>query len=236
MNISKILPGLNREQTIAPNGYNRWVTAISALAIHLSLGQVYAMGVFNAPMTKLIGITTSASDDWNLATLGWIFSSAIAFLGISAAVFGNWVVAEGPRKAMFVATICWSSGFLIGALGIYSHQIALLYLGYGVLGGIGLGIGYISPVTTLIQWFPDYPGMATGIAIMGFGGGPIVAAPLATNLMKNFAWRLADLCHDGCNLLLCHDVRAESDSGTSPGLATERFRSILITLRATSDR
>ena len=159
---------------------------MAALAIHLSIGQVYAFSVFNLPLTKLIGITNSAPQDWNLATLGWIFSSAIAFLGISAALFGKWVETEGPRKAMFVAAICFCSGFLVSALGVYWHQIVLLYLGYGVLGGIGLGIGYISPVSTLIKWFPDRPGMATGLAIMGFGGGAIIASPLAVALMNYF--------------------------------------------------
>ncbi|MBH8563039.1 MFS transporter [Nostoc sp. CENA67] len=121
-------------------------------------------------MTKLIGITQSAPTDWNLPTLGWIFFSAIAFVGISAAVFGKWVEKQGPRKAMFVAALCFSGGFFISAMGVYLHQIVLVYLGYGVLGGIGLGIGYICLVSTLIKWFPDRPGMATGMAIMGFGG------------------------------------------------------------------
>jgi MFS family permease len=177
---------LDQEQSIAPSGYNRWLNAGAALAIHLSIGQVYSFSVFNLPLTKLIGITNSAPQDWNLATLGWIFSSAIAFLGISAALFGKWVEAEGPRKAMFISAICFCSGFFVSALGVYWHQIVLLYLGYGVLGGIGLGIGYISPVSTLIKWFPDRPGMATGMAIMGFGGGAIIASPLAVALMNYF--------------------------------------------------
>jgi MFS family permease len=177
---------LDKEHSVAPSGYNRWLTAIAALAIHLSIGQVYAFSVFKIPLTKLIGITNSAAQDWEQAALGWIFSSAIAFLGISAALFGKWVEAEGPRKAMFVAAICFCSGFFVSALGVYWHQIVLLYLGYGVLGGIGLGIGYISPVSTLIKWFPDRPGMATGMAIMGFGGGAIIAAPLSVALMKHF--------------------------------------------------
>ncbi|MFN5926417.1 MAG: OFA family MFS transporter, partial [Pseudanabaena sp.] len=166
--------------------FNRWFIAIAALAIHLSIGQVYAFSVFNLPLTKLIGITQSAPDDWRLTTLGWIFSCAIAFLGLSAATFGRWVEREGPRKAMFVAALCFSGGFFISAIGVALHQIILLYLGYGVLGGIGLGIGYISPVSTLIKWFPDRPGMATGIAIMGFGGGAIIGSPFAVQLMEFF--------------------------------------------------
>jgi MFS family permease len=186
MKASEKFAALDKEQSIASSGYNRWLNAVAALAIHLSIGQVYAFSVFNLPLTKLIGITNSAPQDWNLATLGWIFSSAIAFLGISAALFGKWVETEGPRKAMFVSAICFCSGFLVSALGVYWHQIVLLYLGYGVLGGIGLGIGYISPVSTLIKWFPDRPGMATGLAIMGFGGGAIIASPLAVALMNYF--------------------------------------------------
>lgn len=177
---------LDKERTIAQPRFNRWLIPPAALAIHLCIGQVYAFSVFNLPMTKLIGITQSAPTDWNLPTLGWIFSSAIAFLGISAALFGKWVEKQGPRKAMFVATLCFSGGFFISAFGVYLHQIVLVYLGYGVLGGIGLGIGYISPVSTLIKWFPDRPGMATGMAIMGFGGGAIIGSPLAIALMEHF--------------------------------------------------
>jgi MFS family permease len=177
---------LDKQRTIAQPGFNRWLIPPAALFIHLCIGQVYAFSVFNLPMTKLIGITTTAPKDWNLATLGWIFSSAIAFLGISAALFGKWVERVGPRKAMFVSALCFSSGFFVSALGVYLHQIVLVYLGYGVLGGVGLGIGYISPVSTLIRWFPDRPGMATGMAIMGFGGGAIIGSPLAVTLMDHF--------------------------------------------------
>ena len=176
----------DRDRTIAPPQFNRWFIAIAALSVHLSIGQVYSFSVFNLPLTKLIGISQSAADDWTLPTLGWIFSCAIAFLGISAATFGRWVEREGPRKAMFASALCFSGGFLISAIGVALHQILLLYFGYGVLGGIGLGIGYISPVSTLIKWFPDRPGMATGIAIMGFGGGAIIGSPFAVNLMDFF--------------------------------------------------
>jgi MFS family permease len=177
---------LDKERSIAQPGFNRWLIPPAALTIHLCIGQVYAFSVFNLPMTKLIGIARSAPGDWSLPTLGWVFSIAIAFLGISAALFGKWVERQGPRKAMFVAALCFSGGLLISAIGIYLHQIALIYLGYGGLGGIGLGIGYISPVSTLIKWFPDRPGMATGMAIMGFGGGAIIASPLSVALMDYF--------------------------------------------------
>jgi len=176
----------SKTRITAPANYNRWLIAPAALAIHLSIGQVYSFSVFNLPLSRLIGITESAPQDWSLAALGWIFSTAIAFLGISAALFGKWVEREGPRKAMFLAALFFSSGFLVSALGVYTHQIVLLYLGYGVLGGMGLGIGYISPVSTLMKWFPDRPGMATGLAIMGFGGGAIVGSPLGVALMDAY--------------------------------------------------
>ena len=137
-------------------------------------------------MTKLIGITQSAPDDWKLTDLGWIFSIAIFFLGASAALLGRWVEEGGPRRAMFTAALCWSGGFLVSAVGVYIHNIWVVYFGYGVLGGFGLGIGYISPVSTLIRWFPDRPGMATGMAIMGFGGGAFIASPLSVWLMAQF--------------------------------------------------
>ena len=143
----------------------------AALCVHLCIGQAYAFSVFNLPMTKLIGISQSAPGDWKLTELGWIFSIAIFFLGVSSAIFGRWVEEGGPRRAMFTAALCWAGGFFISAIGVYIHTLWLIYLGYGVLGGIALGIGYISPVSTLIKWFPDRPGMATGMAIMGFGGG-----------------------------------------------------------------
>jgi MFS family permease len=177
---------LDRERTVAGPGYNRWLVPPAALAIHLAIGEVYAFSVFNLPLTRLIGITESAPEDWKLSTLGWIFSIAIVFLGLSAAVFGKWLEAAGPRKAMFASAACFAGGFLVAALGVELHQVWLLYLGYGVLGGIGLGLGYIAPVSTLIKWFPDRPGMATGLAIMGFGGGALIGSPLAEALMDRF--------------------------------------------------
>jgi MFS family permease len=178
---------LDRGHTVAEPGYSRWMVPPAALCIHLCIGQAYALSVFNLPMTKLIGITKSAPDDWQLTDLGWIFSIAIVFLGLSAAVFGRWVEEGGPRRAMFTAGLCWGGGFLVSALGVYAHNLWLIYLGYGVLGGCGLGLGYISPVSTLIKWFPDRPGMATGMAIMGFGGGAFIASPLSVWLMQRFS-------------------------------------------------
>jgi MFS family permease len=177
---------LDRQSTVAPPGFDRFLFPPAALAVHLSIGQVYAFSTFNLPLTRVIGITHSAPADWNLKEIGWVFSIAIAILGLSAAVFGRWVDRAGPRKSMFIAALCFSGGFIVSAFGIHLHQLWLLYLGYGVLGGCGLGIGYISPISTLIKWFPDRPGMATGMAIMGFGGGALIAAPLSVLLMGHF--------------------------------------------------
>jgi MFS family permease len=177
----------SKEATIAGPSFSRWMVPPAALAVHLCIGQAYAFSVFNGPLTKVIGITKSAPGDWALTTLGWIFSLAIFFLGLSAAFAGKWLEKVGPRRTMFTAACCFGGGFLISALGVNLHQIWLLYLGYGVIGGIGLGLGYVSPVSTLIRWFPDRRGMATGMAIMGFGGGAMIAAPLSVVLMKHFA-------------------------------------------------
>jgi MFS family permease len=178
---------LSRERIIAPPSFNRWLVPPAALAIHLSIGMAYGLSVFWLPLSRAIGITKSAPDDWKISTLTWTFTLAIVFLGSSAAMFGKWAEREGPRKAGFVAGVCWAGGFLISAFGIYLHQIWLIYLGSGVIGGCGLGLGYISPVSTLIKWFPDRRGMATGLAIMGFGGGAMIGTPLADFLMKRFA-------------------------------------------------
>ena len=166
---------LDRKHTIAPPGYNRWLIPPAALAIHLCIGQVYATSVYKTSLVK--------NFDVSLTSVGIVFSLAIVMLGLSAAVLGTWVDTGGPRRAMVAAALAWSVGFLVGALGIASGQIWLLYLGYGVIGGIGLGIGYISPVSTLIKWFPDRPGLATGLAIMGFGGGALVASPVESKLL-----------------------------------------------------
>jgi MFS family permease len=181
-------PGLlDRERIIAGPGFSRWMVPPAALCVHLCIGQVYAFSVFNLPMTRLIGITKSAPGDWKLTELGWIFSIAIAVLGIASALGGAWLDRVGPRKAMLLAACCFGGGFLVSAFGVSVHSLVLLYFGYGVLGGIGLGIAYISPVKTLITWFPDRPGMATGMAIMGFGGGALIASPLSVLLMGAFS-------------------------------------------------
>jgi MFS family permease len=178
---------LDRNRTIAKPGFNRWMVPPAALCVHLCIGQAYAFSVFNLPMTKLIGVSQSGPNDWNIPELGWIFSIGIFVLGFSAAIFGRWVEEGGPRRAMFTAALCWAGGFLISAIGVYFHNLWVVYFGYGLVGGCGLGIGYISPVSTLIKWFPDRPGMATGMAIMGFGGGGFIAAPLSVWLMSRFS-------------------------------------------------
>ena len=147
--------------------------------VHLSIGEVYAFSVFKNPLVERFGV--------GLTPIAIIFSISIVMLGLSAAVFGTWVERAGPRAAMFTAALCWSGGFAIGALGVATSQLWLVYLGYGVVGGIGLGIGYISPVSTLIKWFPDRPGLATGLAIMGFGGGALIASPLSSTLLETYA-------------------------------------------------
>ncbi|PPK97622.1 nitrate/nitrite transporter NarK [Kineococcus xinjiangensis] len=166
---------LDRERTVAGPGFNRWLVPPAALAVHLSIGQVYATSVYKVALVQHFGV--------GLTQIGLVFSIAIVMLGLSAALLGTWVDRVGPRKAMVASAVCWVSGFLVGALGIITGQLWLLYLGYGVIGGIGLGIGYISPVSTLIKWFPDRPGLATGMAIMGFGGGALVASPLSSRLL-----------------------------------------------------
>jgi MFS family permease len=170
----------DKQSSVAGPGYSRWLVPPAALAIHLSIGQAYAFSVFKNPLVALGG------GAWNLKAIGYIFSIAIAVLGLSAAIFGQWLETAGPRKAMLVSAVCFGSGFYIAAFGVHLHSLALIYLGYGVVGGIGLGLGYISPVSTLIKWFPDRPGLSTGLAIMGFGGGAMIGGPLGTLLMAHF--------------------------------------------------
>ena len=193
---------LSKERIIAKPGFNRWLVPPAALAIHLSIGMAYGFSVFWLPLSHAIGIQDSVACpadmnflaqivatlcDWKISILGWMYTLFFVFLGSSAAVFGSWLEHEGPRKAGVVAACCWGGGFLISALGVYLHQIWMLWLGSGVIGGCGLGLGYISPVSTLIKWFPDKRGMATGMAIMGFGGGAMIGAPLGNLLMRFYA-------------------------------------------------
>ena len=199
MTVSQILA---KENIVAAAGFNRWLVPPAALAIHLCIGMAYGFSVFWLPLTRAIGITSSVacpkdigffaeifsgSCDWKMTSLVVMFQLFFIFLGGSAALLGGWLEHAGPRKAGVVSALCWCGGLTISALGVYVHQIWLLWLGAGVIGGIGLGLGYISPVSTLIKWFPDRRGMATGMAIMGFGGGAMVGAPLADWLMRHYA-------------------------------------------------
>ena len=191
---------LDREQTIANAGFNRWLVPPAALCIHLCIGMAYGFSVFWLPLSRAIGVTApkacpdmslfqelfTTSCDWKVASLGWMYTLFFVLLGVSAAVWGGWLERVGPRKAGFVAALCWCGGLLLGAIGVYVHQLWIMWLGSGVIGGIGLGLGYISPVSTLVKWFPDRRGMATGMAIMGFGGGAMIGAPLANLLMNYF--------------------------------------------------
>src|SRR5271170_1636379 len=181
-----LLSFLDRDHSVAKPGFSRWLVPPAALAIHLSIGQAYAFSVFKIPLTQLLGVGESLPEDWKQTQIAWIFSLAIVILGLSAATFGKWLEGAGPRKAMFASAVCFTLGFYISYLGVVSHQLWLLYFGYGVVGGTGLGLGYISPVSTQIKWFPDRPGLATGMAIMGFGGGAMIASPLSIKLMTFF--------------------------------------------------
>jgi MFS family permease len=177
---------LDRERTVAPPGFSRWLIPPAALAVHLCIGEIYGFSVFNRPLTQVLGIDHSAEGDWTIPQVGWIYSIGLIMLGLSAAVLGRWVERVGPRKTMVASACCFCGGFVIASLGVQLHNIWIVYFGYGFVGGIGLGLGYIAPVSTLVKWFPDRPGMATGMAIMGFGGGALIGSPLGVALMNTF--------------------------------------------------
>ena len=177
---------LSKDQIIAKDDFNRWLIVPAALGIHLCIGSVYAWSLFNPSLIKRIGVVTSAADDWSLKSVVWVFTVAIVVLGLSAAIAGKWLEKVGPRMVGVVAACCWGGGFIVGGFGIISGQLWLLYLGYGVIGGCGLGLGYVSPVSTLIRWFPDRRGMAAGMAIMGFGGGAMIAKFMIEPLIRFF--------------------------------------------------
>jgi len=198
-----LVPGFfAKERTVAGPAFSRWLVPPAALAIHLCIGMAYGFSVFWLPLSKAIGVShsvacpkdfgvweqiTASNCDWKISMLGWTYTLFFVFLGSAAAIMGGWVERVGPRQAGVVSALCWCGGLVISAFGVMTHQIWLLWLGSGVIGGIGLGLGYISPVSPLVKWFPDRRGMATGLAIMGFGGGAMIGAPLADRLMKVFA-------------------------------------------------
>lgn len=191
----------DRENTVAGPNFNRWLAPTAALAIHLCIGMAYGFSVFWLPMSNLLANTdpavcanigfiqslTSTSCNWSVSHVTYTFSIFFIMLGLSAALWGSWLEKAGPRKAGMIAALCWGGGMILGGVGVLTHQLWLLYLGCGFIGGIGQGLGYITPVSTLVKWFPDRRGMATGFAIMGYGGGAMVGAPLAVWLMGHFS-------------------------------------------------
>ncbi|MDE2120631.1 MAG: OFA family MFS transporter, partial [Betaproteobacteria bacterium] len=193
-------PGLlARERIVAGPRFNRWLVPPAALAIHLCIGMAYGFSVFWLPMTKLLGGTDatctgagvgtllfSTTCNWTVPVVTSTFEMFIAVLGLAAALWGGWLEHAGPRKAGFIAALCWGGGLVLGGIGVSTHQLWLLWLGCGIIGGVGQGLGYITPVSTLIKWFPDRRGMATGMAIMGYGGGAMIGAPIAVALMKHY--------------------------------------------------
>jgi len=182
-----VLGFLSKDRIVASDGFNRWKVPPASIAIHLCIGSVYAWSIFNPYLVRELGVAASSAGDWSLPSVVRVFAIAILFLGASAAVAGKWLEDVGPRMVGVVAACLWGGGYIIGGFGILYHQLWLLYLGYGVLGGCGLGLGYVSPVSTLIRWFPDRRGMATGLAIMGFGGGAMIATPMKETLLSLYA-------------------------------------------------
>ncbi|MFI5337720.1 MAG: OFA family MFS transporter [Opitutales bacterium] len=182
-----MLSFLDREHTVAPAGYSRWLVPPAAIAVQMCIGEIYGFSVFNLPLSRTLGITKSIDGDWSVPTIVLCtYSLGLILLGLSAAVLGKWVEKHGPRKTMFASACCFCGGLVLASYGVRVHSLALLTIGYGLIGGIGLGLGYIAPVSTLVKWFPDRPGMATGMAIMGFGSGALVGGPLGVVLMDHF--------------------------------------------------
>ncbi|MEM6615882.1 MAG: OFA family MFS transporter [Pseudomonadota bacterium] len=207
---------LRKENIVAPDGYNRWRVPPASIAIHLCIGSVYAWSVFNPALTRELGVVTPAGSDWTLSSVVWIFSVAIVCLGLTAAVGGKWLEKVGPRYVGVVAATLWGGGFLVGSAGIATHQLWLVYVGYGVLGGAGLGLGYVSPVSTLIRWFPDRRGMATGMAIMGFGGGAMIGAPLKQWLLNLYQEAPEFLGAEGAVSLITEGGRRFAETASGP--------------------
>ncbi len=177
---------LSKEPIVRGPEFNRWLAVPPSIAVHLCIGSVYAWSIYNPALIEVLGVATSAGDDWTLRQVVWIFSVAIAFTGLTAAFAGKWVEDVGPRMVCVVAACFWGGGYMLSSLGVALHQLWLIYLGYGVIGGIGLGLGYVSPVSNLIRWFPDRRGLAAGMAIMGFGGGAMIAVPLKEFFLNYF--------------------------------------------------
>jgi MFS family permease len=212
---------LSKDRIVAKPEFNRWLIAPAALGIHLCIGSVYAWSLFNPALVKRLGVVTSAADDWSLKSVVWIFTVAIVFLGLSAALAGKWLEQVGPRRVGVVSACAWGGGFIVGGLGIISGQLWLLYLGYGVIGGCGLGLGYVSPVGTLIRWFPDRRGMATGIAIMGFGGGAMLGKPMIDGFLR-FFYRAPEYLGSVAN------VELVTEAGRRMAMVGDQLREVVI--------
>ena len=203
-----MLGRLHKDRIVAAPGFNRWLVPLASIAIHLCIGSVYAWSLFNPALTRTLGVVAPAAGDWPLTEVIWIFSVAIVCLGLAAAFAGRWLEDVGPRMVGVVAAACWGGGFVVSGIGILTHELGLLYVGYGVIGGCGLGLGYVSPVSTLIRWFPDRRGLATGMAIMGFGGGALLGSPLIEGLLSAFAVMPEYLGGaDALNLLTIEGIR-----------------------------
>jgi MFS family permease len=172
-------PAPRATQTMPTPAPNRWLVPVGAVLVHVCIGSVYAWSTFNRPIQALFPDAA-----WWFSPPYTTFTTALMLLGLSAAFGGPWVERRGPRVAATAAALFFGSGLVIGGLGLLLRQNVLVFLGMGVVGGIGCGLGYISPVSTLVKWFPDRRGMATGMAIMGFGGGAFIAGYLNVALME----------------------------------------------------
>lgn len=169
------------------SSFNRWLVIPPALLTHISIGSVYAWSLMNGPLTHEMGVLASAPSDWSLPEVIPVFSTILALHGISAALFGKWQERVGPRVAGVAGAFCFGGGLILGGIGVMTHTLPLLYVGYGVLSGLGLGLSYVPPVATVIRWFPDRKGLASGLTMMGFGGGALAVAPFMSKLLNYFA-------------------------------------------------
>src|SRR5881394_1056433 len=172
-------PAAGQAAQAQPAVFNRWLIPLGAVAVHICIGSVYGWSTFNRPIQALL-----PNAPWWFSPPYTTFTTALVLLGLSAAFGGPWVERRGPRVAATAAALFFGVGLIIGGLGLGTKQPVLVFLGMGVIGGIGCGLGYISPVSTLVKWFPDRRGMATGMAIMGFGGGAALASPLNVRFMS----------------------------------------------------
>eukprot|EP01147_Barroeca_monosierra_P002537 gene2537-5457_t len=182
---SKWTKFLSIESIQAPASFNRWLLLPPAVLAHMALGSVYAWSILNSSFVRNIGVVGSAADDWSLSDVVPIFAVICGVHGLSAALFGRWQERVGPRYAGLLGALTFGSGFFLSSFGVHLHNLPTAYAG-GILIGCGIGLSYVPPVATLLRWFPDRRGLATGLTLMGFGGGAIFASPAMTSLMKTF--------------------------------------------------